>query len=375
MNKTFLLLFFLLTNNYLFSQFEIRKEPQQKNKIDSNTQNISLLNKKGYIIPHKVLDNWNAKIYMSIPLIKGGSSSYDKKADLQIREVDNSKIANKQFIITETISNVELQDYLDVKIKAFSNFQPSEVHKPDWLYTESRYLKLKDVESYQFYFIKIKDAVYTFILDSDYNNIQSKFYNKKVIITEVNKPIRELSSLENIDLNSHSVWNIETITFLSNEQFLNLILKNNSNQEIGYKLDIRNYSSIYDFLNDKEKKSIEYSTNANNDFEIALLDEYQKKNILDQEARNKIKKEIARSEAENRKNSIQKYGEHYGILVSENKIVVGMSKSMVEDSIGRPFNKSSITDKNGSTEIWKYPLGTELYFKNSTLEIIIEQNK
>jgi len=69
---------------------------------------------------------------------------------------------------------------------------------------------------------------------------------------------------------------------------------------------------------------------------------------------------------------IRKYGKEFGILISENKVKIGMSKIMCEESWGMPTNSRKSTSASGVSEIYRYSDRGTLIFFNDKLTNIIE---
>ena len=63
----------------------------------------------------------------------------------------------------------------------------------------------------------------------------------------------------------------------------------------------------------------------------------------------------------------EKYGNKYGPLVEQNKIQIGMTKEMVEDSWGKPNDINRTVGSWGVHEQWIYDSGRYLYFENGKL--------
>ena len=67
------------------------------------------------------------------------------------------------------------------------------------------------------------------------------------------------------------------------------------------------------------------------------------------------------------KDIFKKYGKKWGKLVSEKKIMIGMTKEMVLDSWGKPKDINRTVGEWGVHEQWIYSLDTYLYFENGKL--------
>ena len=85
-----------------------------------------------------------------------------------------------------------------------------------------------------------------------------------------------------------------------------------------------------------------------------------------------IKAREAKEKAERRKSLIGKYGEHYGTLISEGKIEIGMTLGMCKEALFITRIKSEQTESQ-TAEIWKEYFGKKyLVFVNGKLVKITE---
>ncbi len=74
-------------------------------------------------------------------------------------------------------------------------------------------------------------------------------------------------------------------------------------------------------------------------------------------------KERELSEAQ--KNILEKYGSHFGSLINDNRVVIGMTKEMVTASIGYPQDINRSVGSWGVHEQWVYSKrGIYVYFEN-----------
>jgi hypothetical protein len=67
---------------------------------------------------------------------------------------------------------------------------------------------------------------------------------------------------------------------------------------------------------------------------------------------------------------VKTYGEYYGKLISEEKVVIGMTPDMCKAAWGYPMETNTTTLSGLSIEQWVYSMRTYLYFKNGKLAII-----
>lgn len=69
---------------------------------------------------------------------------------------------------------------------------------------------------------------------------------------------------------------------------------------------------------------------------------------------------------------VKRYGKVNGTLISENKVVEGMTKKMCEESWGQPDSKTVSTNPKLKVELWSYPTyNAMLTFSNNILKSII----
>lgn len=83
----------------------------------------------------------------------------------------------------------------------------------------------------------------------------------------------------------------------------------------------------------------------------------------------KAAEEAAKKENERRTNILARYGEYYGNLILQGKIVIGMTKQQCIDAIGNPTRINRTTTASTIYEQWVYS-GRYLYFENGKLVTI-----
>jgi len=117
-------------------------------------------------------------------------------------------------------------------------------------------------------------------------------------------------------------------------------------------------------LSDSKKTIFAYSESERGepffDNNFMLYDSYLKIN-------NKEKKEQESS----MNNLIRKYGKEYGLLISQHKVKIGMTKEMGVESWGVAYKILNKSTKSRILEIYEYPGGRELVFVNGILTEII----
>lgn len=120
-------------------------------------------------------------------------------------------------------------------------------------------------------------------------------------------------------------------------------------------IDITKYSRIY--MPKAEKDSLDKEKEAQD--EIAAVKD---KANAEQNA-----KDLAQRKAD----MIRKYGEKYGALIAENKVAIGMTKTMCVSAWGQPSDVNSTTTAYGTRDQYVYrDRGSYLYFEGDKLVTI-----
>ena len=81
--------------------------------------------------------------------------------------------------------------------------------------------------------------------------------------------------------------------------------------------------------------------------------------------------EIAKREAQNKQDMIEKYGQDKGSLIAKHTIALGMTPEMCMDAWGRPLSISNMIDSSGQYTEWKYNFKTVIYFKDGKVVRIL----
>jgi hypothetical protein len=99
------------------------------------------------------------------------------------------------------------------------------------------------------------------------------------------------------------------------------------------------------------------------------FDEYKLSQLQkqEQEKMNYQKKAI---EEEKKHAILKNYGDYYGKLINNQKVVIGMTMDMCKLAWGEPILKNEMESENGKLVIWQYNYKTFLYFKNNQLSVI-----
>lgn len=67
---------------------------------------------------------------------------------------------------------------------------------------------------------------------------------------------------------------------------------------------------------------------------------------------------------------IRKFGEYHGRMISQGKLIIGMTDEMCAASWGNPYDKSKTTVQSGVYETWYYGWKKSLHFENGILKRI-----
>ena len=136
------------------------------------------------------------------------------------------------------------------------------------------------------------------------------------------------------------------------------VLENNGNR---FALKIKDAKS-YDY-------GIEYETNEDHVF-IMTEDDYKKMAEYNDAKRKQYEAERLRTNKERQQRMIEKYGETFGPLVNNSKVVLGMTQEMVLSSWGFPETTFSHTNVNGNVTIWSYGLNYYITFTSGKVTAI-----
>lgn len=212
---------------------------------------------------------------------------------------------------------------------------------------------------------------------SYFNYLTSKYLNKKVILRKSGyKNYRENDALSNYDRK-----------FLDSTQIfeINKIVLSEPNTEYH-----KYYTPVFSLKNlENNIKEIEFYKIKDN---LIFLNEFnagadlkEKRDLIKKDSLDKVritetklrKEQLKLRKAENekiriarRERLIKKYGKDYGETIADNKVRIGMTKQMCEDSWGKPKSINRTTNTYGTSEQWIYGSGNYLYFDNNKLKSI-----
>ena len=203
-----------------------------------------------------------------------------------------------------------------------------------------------------------------FIIIGFYEKIQKYYIGKDFIYDPKNQSIKSYTDAntgKSIYLNKRSEWKCLSLDYLDVEDRflrLHLLLENNK----GEKIQI--------LINEKDELPL-YSMKSFVDKEEYLQKEEEEN--LRVEANNKLAKQTRikrEKEKKERKEAIlKKYGNRYGKLINEGKVVIGMPSEVCRLAWGAPNKINRTTVAGGVHEQWVYD-DRYLYMENGKLTAI-----
>lgn len=221
---------------------------------------------------------------------------------------------------------------------------------------------------------------YSYMYDYFYNN---EFYLIEEYTGRLQSRIYDDLNKKYVDLYDNKYLCKDVVV---DPQNLNVAIVFQGEKSGVFAMEFRDFSNV-DFT-DITKEGSKIVINSMNDKKYdyqgikeipAYIDEHSSCVIRDDELKkyihieeNKINRENALREEIKLKNKLRhekwvakmigEYGPEFGNAIVNRKIKLNMTKEMVKESLGLPFWKYSAKDKSGEYEVWKYNLGTEIYF-------------
>ena len=224
-------------------------------------------------------------------------------------------------------------------------FYPSEFEK-EYLSVDSLIEKGKSRPTYQFY-EKIREA----------------YTGRRVHIKSLNmwrSDFFRLSDKKEISILSEGYYTIKDF------------------RQICYQPDSQHKPYYYPYVIIANEEGVEYAANlSEKNFKAAVMDaqEYDRRENLRIEkamkAEEKRQKEEAEEERKEYNRLIRLYGAANAKLIRDNRIKLGFTKSMVEESWGYPYDTTTITNAMGTIECWIYGMGSYVYFTHGKVVQII----
>jgi len=208
---------------------------------------------------------------------------------------------------------------------------------------------------------------------------QQQLYNGKSLIAYKINDIKfeDASKGKEVGVSQGSKWKCE-VTLLKHKPTNTNYLNSNS---ISYTLS-------YILTNANNEMIVLEKLEDNNQYEFITEDEFFKRQteLKENELENKLKQEelvakrkreeqlqIEKTRIETEKRlqlCINLYGTHFGVLVAQEKVAIGMTKEMCSSAWGKPWDISRTTIENAVFEDWHYGLFNSLHFVNGILKRI-----
>lgn len=204
---------------------------------------------------------------------------------------------------------------------------------------------------------KSKSVGNSFVYVGSQSNTYIGMYNTNSAI--------DTHSNEIIQLEKGSVWNCTALQLIDDDYFMSLycVFNNEKGNEIMVRMEdvfkTNGEKNVAFYSAFKEKKTYDTEKRMN---QLAAAE---KKKRLD--AENAKRKQAI---AEKKKALIAKFGLEIGTLISNNQVMIGMTKEMCREAWGRPYNINTTTVASGTSEQWCYSMKNYLYFDNGILTAI-----
>ncbi|MGE8555804.1 MAG: hypothetical protein ACN6OB_17935 [Chryseobacterium jejuense] len=276
-------------------------------------------------------------------------------------------VEGKYFTILDIVSKLPRSEGFEGK---FSKDWKLDHEK--YLTSEKSDLKLEDQdrESY-FLMVKLKNDVTKdtlmwivrrpyyiesgpFILVSYFTKLKKKYTSQNLIAMQSLEGLADINTGNRVNIKKNEKWYCTDFSFTDVKTEPQLIpyfyLKNTKGDEI--KLSIKDLED--------EKFITETYYNAL----VARRDQEESERKKQEIAR---QAKMAKDEEESRKTLVKMFGEKYGNLVNDSKVVLGMTKEMCEMSWGSPIAVNTIKSKGSVVEQWVYSGANFLYFKGNVL--------
>jgi len=317
-------------------------------------------------------NNFISYIYKpEIPLKLGKGSS------LVVSEHNKSSIFNKYFKVIDVISNEDIINRGKLTQKK---------------YDKDSYVYRKTFKSNPFAFLLIEetsgDTVFcynpkNFIVVGYFEKLQKTFKNNFFVNTKNEYSSNDINSGNKVEIASNSKWLCSDISLIekkdkSGSELFIILQKSGSEIAINAKEIEKNYP-YRNWISEIEIQNEKMIENQKLIAEKKLKEKEAYENRIKQQ---KLKEEERIEKEKYTKECISKYGQHYGTLIANNKVEVGMNTEHCKKAWGNPSQTKKVTETNGTSEIWFYEKSTTyfltktklLYFKNGILKRIEEQN-
>ncbi|AZA89905.1 Uncharacterised protein [Chryseobacterium nakagawai] len=197
-----------------------------------------------------------------------------------------------------------------------------------------------------------------FILVSFFTKLKKLYSSNNVIAEWDLNGFTDINTGNTVYIKQNDKWMCTDFSFVDTKDNFELVpyffLKNTKGEEIRVTVD--------DMI-EKGRFITEKDFNAREIIKRQKLEDLKKEEIAKQA-------KIAKDHEESRRTLVKMFGEKYGNLVNDSRVVIGMTKEMCEMSWGSPIVVNTIKSKESVIEQWVYSRGNYLYFKGNTLVII-----
>lgn len=194
-----------------------------------------------------------------------------------------------------------------------------------------------------------------FILVSFFTKLKKKYSSNTLIAEWDLNGFTDINTGNQVYIKQDDKWMCTDFSFVDTKDNFELVpyffLKNAKGEEIRVTVD--------DMLN-KGRFITEKDFNTREAKRQQKQEDIKKQEIAKQA-------KIAKDQEESRKTLVKMFGEKYGNLVNDSKVVLGMTKEMCEMSWGSPIAVNTIKSKGSVVEQWVYSGANFLYFKGNVL--------
>ncbi|HED38293.1 MAG TPA: hypothetical protein ENI76_08640 [Ignavibacteria bacterium] len=262
---------------------------------------------------------------------------------------------NRYYTVIDILQGNITKQLKQKKVINISGYRYKDFNSPQW----------KDLIIYAVFVLKENNKndslnnapLYWVIAQSKQPPYSCSYFNSFIAVPYFVKQKQLYQNKEVIYLSNKSKWLCKEVTLLKSRYndckdstyAVSCVLINNK----GKRMQLRPPpSSKYgSFITEKEYNRLDHA-NRNQREELIKTEN--------------TKKEKYKSE------SINKFGQHFGELIAQHNIEIGMTAEMCKAAWGTPWKIDKTTTLSGSKEIWFYNWKYRLYFKNGLLEKVIK---
>ncbi|MCE7997017.1 MAG: hypothetical protein HEP71_33975 [Roseivirga sp.] len=212
-----------------------------------------------------------------------------------------------------------------------------------------------------------------FMLLSFYEKVKKLYSGKDYVLTPPDymrhDKVIDINTGYRVNIEKGSQWSCQSFDFLnSGSKYLEpfLIMKNSEGAEIKVKA-YGAQTSEYVHINSFTEKESWLRKQA-----LAAMEEKDRVAKLKKRQEEREAEKLARVEQQRLDDlkTLEKYGDYYGKLIIEKKVVIGMTKEMCRKAWGSPLDIYKTTLEGLVSEQWVYSLSNYLYFDNGKLTAI-----